>query len=173
MKKNYYYYESSLRDDLKNCHKIKSFKKRESLIMGGASIVGMTIYGILQNRGMDCLESTYPMMALYLSAYLEGIYHLRQLFQSKQNIDDLTEMVDEKEPNKVYELLINSDLSTTRCETSSNNEPIRKIRKEEYSQDGEVFISQEYNEQYDKFGHKYVENGLYTYPKTLRKILGN
>lgn len=170
-KKYYYYYESSLKEDIDNCHKIEKFKKRESLMFVGASFAGLCLYGLLKYQGMGDLESTYPTMALYLSAYLEGLYTFNKYNKSRNNVTELAGMIDDRESRKVYDILLNSEISTTRCETRANNEPIRHLKKVEYEHNGEVLVSQEDNEVFDNQGNKYVETGLYSYPRALRKII--
>ena len=170
-KKYYYYYESSLKEDIDNCHKITKYKDRETMIFVGASFAGLCLYGLLKLQGFGDLESTYPTMGLYLSAYLEGLYTYNKYNKSRNNVTELAGMIDDNESSKVYDLLLNSEISTTRCETRANGEPVRHLKKVEYEHNGEVLVSQENNEVYDNHGNKYVETGLYSYPKALRKII--
>jgi len=145
-----YFYEDSVKQDLVNCKKIEKFDKREFKIFSAASILGMAAYGILKSKGAGDLESTYPMMAMYLGCYLESLNTLKRLVASKKRITDLSEMLCSVKKDEVYELLLDSELETTRIETSSNGEEFRKTEIDDFVVNGDVIVSQEYNEYYDE-----------------------
>ena len=68
-KYNYYYDDYSIKDDLKKCSRITKHVKRELTIYGGASLVGIAAAGILKEYGYSDLESSYPLVVLYLGCF--------------------------------------------------------------------------------------------------------
>ena len=171
MKKHFYYYENSLREDINNVKKIKAIGKRENLIFTGASILGMAAYGFLKSKGFDDLEANYPLMGFYLASYLEALQHQHKLFVSKNKVDELALMVDDTEPDKVVNLLMDSDVDVTKgISICDGIEKTTRI-KEEFVKDGEVIFTQEEEtvEEYEEFKSSKV--GVYSYPESLRKTL--
>ena len=171
MKKHYYYYENSLREDLNNVRKIKAINKRETVIFTAASLLGMAAYGLMKSKGFGDLESNYPLMGLYLASYLESLQHQHKLFVSKKKVDELASMVDETEPDKVVDLLMDADVDVTKgISICDGIEKTTRI-KEEYVKDGEVIFTQEEEtvEEYDELKSSKV--GVYSYPESLSKTL--
>ena len=171
MKKHYYYYENSLRKDLNNVRKIKAINKRETVIFTAASLLGMAAYGLMKSKGFGDLESNYPLMGFYLASYLESLQYQHKLFVSKNKVDELALMVDETEPDKVVDLLMNADVDVTKGISICDGIEKTTLIKEEYVKDGEVIFTQEEEtvEEYDELKSSKV--GVYSYPESLKKTL--
>ena len=94
-----------------------------------------------------------------------------KIFASKNKVDELALMVDDTEPDKVVDLLMDADVDVTKgISICDGIEKTTRI-KEEYVKDGEVVFTQEEEtvEEYDEF--KSSKFGLYSYPESLRKTL--
>ena len=171
MKKNYYYYDTSLREDLRNVNKLKVINKRETLIFTGASILGIAAYGFLKSKGFGDLEANYPLMGLYLGSYLEGLSYQHKLLQSKNRVDELAYMVDETRPEEVVDLLSSADVDVTKGESVADGVYKTTNIKEEFVKDGEVIFTQEVETEEEYDNYKSSSIGLYTYPDSLKKAL--
>ncbi len=169
MKKNFYYYDNSLREDLKNVNKLKVINKRETVILTGASIIGMAAYGFLKSNGFGDLESNYPLMGLYLGSYLECLIYQKKLFRSKNRVDELASMINESEPDKVVDLLSTADVEVTTGIVTDDTSKTTNV-KEEFVKDGEVIFTQE--SETEKLDNAVTSKiGVYSYPDSLTKTL--
>ena len=171
MKKHFYYYENSLRDDLNNCRKIKKVTGREYLIFTGASLLGMAVYGILKSKGFGDLEANYPMMGFYLASYLECLHHLKKLNISRIKVEDLASMIDPNNADTIIDMLQSADVDVTKGISITDGIEKTTNIKEEYVKDGEVILTQELEtyEEYDELQSSKI--GVYTYPDSLTKTL--
>ena len=169
MKKNFYYYDNSLREDLRNVNKLKVINKRETVILTGASIIGMAAYGFLKSKGFGDLESDYPLMGLYLASYLECLIYQKKLLRSKDRVDELASMINESEPDKVVDLLSTADVEVTTGIVTDDTSKTTNV-KEEFVKDGEVIFTQEREtEELDNAVTSKI--GVYSYPDSLTKAL--
>ena len=171
MKKNFYYYDTSLREDLRNVNKLKVINKRETLIFTGASILGVAAYGLLKSYGFGDLEANYPLMGLYLGSYLEGLIYQQRLLKSKNRVDELAYMVDSTAPDKVVDLLSTADVDVTKGISVADGIYKTTNIKEEFVKDGEVIFTQEETTEEEYDNYKSSSLGLYTYPDSLKKAL--
>ena len=171
MKKNFYYYDNSLREDLRNVNKLKVINKRETIIFTGASILGVAAYGILKSKGFGDLEANYPLMGLYLGSYLESLVYQQKLLRSKKRVDDLAYMVDEANPDKVVDLLSSAEVDVTKGVSIAEGVYKTTNIKEEFVKDGEVIFTQEETTEEEYDNYKSSSLGLYTYPESLKKAL--
>lgn len=102
-------YDERIYNDIQLVKSARKIEKRELGIFLGASLLGLTCYGIMKSSGIDDLTSNYPMLSLYGLAYLEYYRFRKEAAKAYYRLQGLvSETVDPEEKDSFYEALINS-----------------------------------------------------------------